>query len=86
MREARKGMERKKMETKETEITETIEKILKEHPEGLTISSIAEMIGMNRHSVVKYIYQLMGAEKLRMRKVGSAKLCYFEDSRNKSGK
>ena len=51
--------------------------ILREHPEGLTISQIANEVGMHRHSVVKYIYELTGEKKIIQRKIDPATLCYI---------
>ncbi|MFH0896868.1 MAG: NEW3 domain-containing protein [Candidatus Bathyarchaeota archaeon] len=51
--------------------------ILKQHPEGLTISSIAEKSGLHRHTSRKYINELIGAGNVAQRCVGAAKLCYL---------
>jgi len=51
--------------------------ILKKHPEGLTIKDISIEVGMTRHAVTKYIYQLLGEKLIRQREVGTAKLCYL---------
>jgi predicted transcriptional regulator len=58
-------------------VRDRILNILKNHPEGLTIKDIAGEIGMTRHSVTKYIYQLLGEKSIRFRDVGTAKLCYL---------
>jgi predicted transcriptional regulator len=58
-------------------VRDRILNILKNHPEGLTIKDIAGEIGMTRHSVTKYIYQLLGEKSIRLRDVGTAKLCYL---------
>ena len=52
--------------------------ILKKHPEGLTIVSIAKIIGLHRHTSTKYIHELIGAGVILQRSVGAAKLCYLE--------
>ncbi|MEM5872539.1 MAG: hypothetical protein QXD55_01625 [Candidatus Aenigmatarchaeota archaeon] len=52
--------------------------ILKKHPEGLTIASIAKISGLHRHTSTKYIYELIGAGLILQRSVGSAKLCYLK--------
>ncbi|NIM46955.1 MAG: hypothetical protein GTN40_02230 [Candidatus Aenigmarchaeota archaeon] len=59
-------------------VREIIIEILREHPEGLTTVDIAKYIGMTRHSVSKYIYQLLGEKKIYQREVGTAKLCYLK--------
>jgi len=48
-----------------------------EHPEGLTFTSLAEHVGLHRHTITKYIYELMGAGVIEQRNVGMAKLCYL---------
>ena len=59
-------------------VKERIIKILKKHPEGLTTVDIAEKIGMSRHAVTKYIYQLLGEKKIFQREIGTAKLCFLK--------
>jgi uncharacterized repeat protein (TIGR01451 family) len=51
--------------------------VLKNHPEGLTISSIAKMSGLHRHTSRKYINELITAGDVIQRFVGAAKLCYL---------
>jgi uncharacterized repeat protein (TIGR01451 family) len=51
--------------------------VLKNHPEGLTISSIAKMSGLHRHTSRKYINELIVAGDVVQRFVGVAKLCYL---------
>jgi predicted transcriptional regulator len=53
--------------------------ILRKHPDGLTITSIAELAGMHRHTATKYVYELKGAGVINERDVGSAKLCYLKE-------
>jgi DNA-binding Lrp family transcriptional regulator len=50
---------------------------LRKHPEGIMILDLADAIGMHRHTVTKYVYRLEGAGKIKIRKVGIAKLCYL---------
>ena len=57
---------------------ERVIKILKKHPEGLTTIEISKIIGMTRHSVTKYIYQLLGEDSIFQREIGTAKLCYLK--------
>jgi len=61
----------------QNEVKERIFVILKKHPEGLTISQIAKEVGMHRHSIVKYVYELTGEKKIIQRKIGPATLCYI---------
>jgi len=65
-------------QVKKEDVKELIVDILKEHPEGLTTVDIAKYIGMSRHSVTKYIYQLLGEETIFQKEVGAAKLCYLK--------
>jgi DNA-binding transcriptional ArsR family regulator len=51
--------------------------ILRSHPEGLTIRSLSEMIGLHRQTITKYIFELKGAGIVHRRKVGSATLNYL---------
>jgi DNA-binding IclR family transcriptional regulator len=62
---------------KENNIAERIVELLSKHPEGLTTVDIARELGMHRHTVTKYIYQLVGSKKIHQRQVGPAKLCYL---------
>jgi uncharacterized repeat protein (TIGR01451 family) len=49
-----------------------------DHPEGLTMVSLAENVGLHRHTTTKYVYELLGAGLVYQRKVGSARLCYLK--------
>jgi len=72
---------RKKKEiikAKKGDVTELVIDILKEHPEGLTTVDIAKYIDMSRHSVTKYIYQLLGEGTIFQKEVGAGKLCYLK--------
>ena len=53
--------------------------ILKTHPEGLTIRSLSEIIGVHRQTITKYVLELKGAGIVHRRKVGSATLHYLKD-------
>ena len=54
-------------------------KILREHPEGLMLSEIAELTGMNRLTVTKYIHELMGRRSIFQKKVAAARVCYLRE-------
>jgi predicted transcriptional regulator len=62
----------------ENRIKEKITKILEEHPEGLHILGISRLVGAHRHTVTKYIHELMGAGVINQREVGTVKLCYLK--------
>ena len=55
---------------------------LRKHPEGLTLRDIAEIVGHHRHTITKYVYELIGAQVIHQRDVGAAKLCYLRESYN----
>ena len=57
----------------------TIVGILKKHPEGLTLHSIAKLSCMNRLTATKYVHELLGEGKIHQRQVGKAKLCYLKE-------
>jgi predicted transcriptional regulator len=57
--------------------------ILRKNPDGLTITSIAQLTGMHRHTATKYVYELKGAGVINERDVGSAKLCYLREGLGK---
>ncbi len=60
-------------------IKERIIEILKKHPEGLTIIELSRILGVHRHTLTKYVYQLIGEGLIYQRKVGTAKLCYLRE-------
>ena len=62
---------------KENHITERVIEILSKHPEGLTATDLAKLLGIHRHTVTKYLYQLIGSEDIYQRQVGPAKLYYI---------
>lgn len=67
------------IELKHDNTKKIITDTLREHPEGLTFTSLAEHVGLHRHTTTKYIYELMGAGKISQRHIGAAKLCYLKD-------
>jgi len=52
-------------------------KYLGKHPEGIMILDLADVMDVHRHTLTKYIYRLEGAGKIKIRKLGVAKLCYL---------
>jgi len=58
-------------------VKDRIKKVLFEHPEGLPILEIARLVGMHRHTVTKYVFQLIGSGEIYQREVGTARLCYL---------
>jgi DNA-binding IclR family transcriptional regulator len=61
----------------EEEIERRIVEVLGKHPEGLTITQLAEELGINRIKASKFVYGLRKAGILRQRPVGRAILCYL---------
>jgi len=59
------------------DIKTKIVNLLSEHPEGLTAVDLAKKLGIHRHTVTNYIYQLLGSKDIYQRQVGPAKLCYL---------
>lgn len=61
---------------KETVLERKTMNYLRKHPEGVMLLDLAGATGVHRHTLTKYIYRLEGMGKVRVRKVGIAKLCY----------
>jgi len=61
-------------------IKERIRKVLIKHPEGLHIHQITMLVGVHRHTVTKYIHELIGAGVIYQREVGPIKLCFLKES------
>jgi len=51
---------------------------LAKHPEGLTFTQISIELGMHRHTVTKYIYELKGEGLIFVRDLRTLKLCYLK--------
>lgn len=56
---------------------EKIVEILFKHPEGLSINEISDYVGSHRHTVNKYIHELIGAGIVHQRDFGIIKLHYL---------
>jgi len=69
----------------ENKIKDRIKKVLGEHPEGLHILGIARLVGAHRHTVTKYIHELMGAGIIHQRDFGTIKICYLSPEFTKEG-
>lgn len=67
----------------DSKIRERVVETLKKHPEGLTILDISKILGTNRNTVTKYIYELSGAGLIEHRKIGTAKLCFLSKKMEK---
>ena len=62
-----------------TDVMAKVAETLRKHPEGLTILRLAELVGMHRHTVTKYVYLMIGSGEIHQREVGRAKLCYLKE-------
>jgi DNA-binding transcriptional regulator LsrR (DeoR family) len=60
------------------DVKESIVRVLSKHPEGLTFNQIAVELGMHRHTVTKYIYELKGEGTIFVRDLKTLKLCYLK--------
>lgn len=67
-----------------SKIKNAIIRELNKHDEGLTISEIAKKIGRHRHTITKYIYELIGSEQISVRNIGSAKLCFLNKKKSQA--
>jgi predicted transcriptional regulator len=59
------------------DLKQKIVNILDEHSEGLSILEISELVGHHRHTVTKYIHELIGAGIIFQRDMGTVKLHYL---------
>ena len=59
---------------KEKQVTE----LLKKEPKGLTIIELSRKSGFSPHTVAIALAKLEGAEKIDIRRAGSAKLHYWK--------
>lgn len=67
-------------------IKDEIIRILESHPEGVTLQALSDRIGVSRHTVVKYIFELKGSGIIYRRRVGSATLHYLKSLMEKFNK
>ena len=54
-----------------------VENLLKKHLEGLTVIEIANLLKISRNTVAVALAELKGAELIRVRPIGKAKLNYW---------
>jgi hypothetical protein len=59
-------------------IKDSIVGVLSRHPEGLSFSQISAELGMHRHTITKYIYELKGEKAITVRDLRTLKLCYLK--------
>lgn len=56
---------------------EAVEELLKKSTDGLTISEISISLKISRNTVAVILAELRGADKIRVREIGMAKLHYW---------
>jgi len=64
-------------------VKEKIVNVLKRHPEGITIKSLSQILGLHRQTITKYVFELKGAGVIYRRRVGSATLHYLLSSKGR---
>lgn len=57
-------------------------RLLKENPAGLTIVDIANALGISRHTVAIVLAELRGADKIKIKEMGMAKLHYLKEDKD----
>jgi len=67
-------------------IKEKIIQILRKHPEGLPILELAKLVGFHRHTVTKYVYELIGADVIQIREISTAKVCLLKEKFAEKGR
>lgn len=55
-------------------------KIIKEHPEGLTIQQISKLAKVSRITATIYVHELLGEKKIKERKIGVYRLIFPKES------
>ena len=58
-------------------VKQEIIRILENHPEGLTLQSLSDKVGVSRQTLIKYVFELKGSGIIYRRRVGSATLHYL---------
>jgi predicted transcriptional regulator len=58
-------------------IKKEVESLLKKNNEGLTIVEISKHLGFSRNTIALALAELKGAEMIRIRPIGKAKLHYW---------
>lgn len=56
-----------------------IEKLIENHPEGLTIQKVSDLAKMSRLTATKYIHELIGEGRIYERKIGAARILYSKE-------
>jgi len=64
-----------------TEKRALVEELLAKNRDGLTITEIASILKISRNTVAVALAELRGADKIRLRDVGMAKLHYLKEGK-----
>jgi predicted transcriptional regulator len=56
-------------------IKEAIKEVLLKHPEGVHLLGLAKLVGAHRHTVTKYVHELIGAGIICQKEIGTVKIC-----------
>ncbi len=59
-----------------------IEKLIKENPEGLTITDLADKSKLARQTISVILARLEGENKILIRPIGQAKLHYWKEDKD----
>lgn len=68
------------------QMKELVIKTLKQHPQGLTVAELSELLNVHRQTATKYLFELIGAKIIRRRWIGAASLHYLKKDFEKIGK
>ena len=58
-------------------------RILQDNPQGLHLIGISRLVGAHRHTVTKYVHELMGAGVIEQKEIGTVKICYLSNFKKK---
>lgn len=56
-----------------------VEELLRKNTDGLTVTDIASLLKISRNTVAVALAELRGANRIRIREVGMAKLHYLSE-------
>jgi len=57
---------------------ESVIELLKKNSDGLTLIEISKLLSISRNTVAVVVAELKGAEQIRIREIGKARLIYWE--------
>ena len=65
---------------REERIKESILDVLRKNKDGLSYTDLSKQLNMSKISISRYVAELKGEGKIRIRVVGPAKLVYLNES------